>query len=55
MAKVENMAEKLGVSKKILMQNAGRKLAERIMEISSKEEFSVPENTNVVFLTGSGR
>lgn len=54
MAKVENMAEKLGVSKKILMQNAGRKLAERIMEISSKEEFSVPENTNVVFLTGSG-
>lgn len=54
MAKVENMAEKSGVSKKILMQNAGRKLAERIMEISSKEEFSAPENTNVVFLAGSG-
>lgn len=54
MAKVENMAEKSGISKKTLMQNAGRKLAERIMEISSKEEFSAPENTNVVFLAGSG-
>ncbi|MDE5936612.1 MAG: NAD(P)H-hydrate dehydratase, partial [Ruminococcus sp.] len=54
MAEVENMAEKSGVSKKMLMKNAGRKLAERIIEISSKEEFSAPENTNVVFLAGSG-
>lgn len=54
MAKVEDMSEKSGVTKKTLMQNAGRKIAEKIMEISSKENFSSPENTNIIFLAGSG-
>lgn len=53
MAKVEDMSEKLGVSKKMLMQNAGRKLAERIIEIT-KSEKARPEDTNIVFLAGSG-
>lgn len=53
MAKVENNAEKLGISKKTLMQNAGTRLAERIMEICRKEN-NRPEKTNVTFLAGSG-
>lgn len=53
MAKVEDMSEKLGVTKKMLMQNAGAKIAERIMQITENDK-SKPENTNVVFLAGSG-
>ena len=53
MNRVEDQAENLGVTKKDLMQKAGRALAERIMEISCRER-SKPEHTNVVFLAGSG-
>lgn len=53
MAKVEQQAEKLGVTPKELMQNAGRKLAERIMEICSVEHPN-PERTSIVFLAGGG-
>lgn len=53
MSAVEDMSEKLGVTKKMLMQNAGRKIAERIMEITASENGK-PENTNVVFLAGRG-
>lgn len=53
MEKVEKQAKKLGIPPKELMQNAGRKLAERIMEICSNENH-VPERTSIVFLAGSG-
>lgn len=53
MRMVEKKAEELGVSHKELMKNAGRKLAERIMEICSKEHPN-PERTSIVFLAGSG-
>lgn len=46
MAEVENISEEMGVTKEILMQNAGRKIAERIMQITSDK--------NIVFLAGSG-
>ncbi|MDE5764934.1 MAG: NAD(P)H-hydrate dehydratase [Ruminococcus sp.] len=51
MSEIENNSEKLGVSKKILMQNAGIKLAGRITEICRNKN---PENTNITFLAGSG-
>lgn len=51
MSAVEDKSEKLGVSKKILMQNAGKRIAERIMEITENRK---PEDTNVCFLAGSG-
>lgn len=53
MTKLEKQAKKLGVSPKELMQNAGRKLAERIMQICSNEQ-QIPERTSIVFLAGSG-
>ncbi len=53
MVKVEKQAKKLGVTPKELMLNAGRKLAERIMEICSNEQ-QIPERTSIVFLAGSG-
>ncbi|MDE5570395.1 MAG: hypothetical protein K2I82_07065 [Ruminococcus sp.] len=53
MTAVEDMSEKLGVTKKMLMQNAGKKIAERIMEITANEHNN-PEDTNVVFLAGGG-
>lgn len=53
MTKLEKQAKKLGVSPKELMQNAGKKLAERIMQICSNEQH-IPERTSIVFLAGSG-
>ncbi len=53
MIKVEKQAKKLGVTPKELMQNAGRKIAERIMQICSTEHQN-PERTSIVFLAGSG-
>lgn len=53
MVKVEKQAKKLGVAPKELMKNAGRKIAERVMQICSAEHQN-PERTSVVFLAGSG-
>ena len=53
MAKIEAQTEKLGITPKKLMQNAGRKLAERIMEICAGEHPE-PEKTSIVFLAGNG-
>ncbi|MCM1132320.1 MAG: NAD(P)H-hydrate dehydratase [Ruminococcus flavefaciens] len=53
MSAVEDMSEKLCVSKKTLMQNAGEKIACRIMEITASEQVK-PEDTHIVFLAGGG-
>ncbi|MBR5512448.1 MAG: NAD(P)H-hydrate dehydratase [Ruminococcus sp.] len=53
MTKVEKQAKKLGVPPKELMQNAGRKIAERVIQICSAEN-QIPERTSIVFLAGSG-
>lgn len=53
MAKIEAQTEKLGTTRKDLMQNAGKKLAERIMEICANEHPD-PERTSIVFLAGNG-
>ncbi len=53
MSAIEDMSEKLGVTKKMLMQNAGKKIAERIIELTGNEKRK-PEDTNVVFLAGRG-
>lgn len=53
MSAVEDRSEKLGVSKKMLMQNAGKRIAERIMEITENDNRK-PEDTNVCFLAGGG-
>ena len=51
---IEDKSEKLGVTKRELMLNAGAKLAGLIMECSDREKGAPPEETNVVFLAGSG-
>lgn len=51
---IEDKSEELGVTKRQLMLNAGAKLAELIMQCSKRESASSPEETNVVFLAGSG-
>lgn len=51
---IEEKSEKLGVPKRELMLNAGGKLAELIMQCSARENGAPPEETNVVFLAGSG-
>ncbi|HPY85848.1 MAG TPA: NAD(P)H-hydrate epimerase, partial [Ruminococcus flavefaciens] len=52
MAKIENHSEKLGVSKKQLMLNAGKALAKLIEECSARENSK--EQPHIVFLAGSG-
>lgn len=54
MNRVEDECEKLGISKRQLMLNAGAKLAELIMTCSAREYGKAPEETEVVFLAGSG-
>ena len=54
MAKIEEQSEKLGVSREQLMQNAGRKLAELIIECSAREKYDSPEKLHITFLAGSG-
>ena len=53
MTKVEKQAERLGVTPKELMRNAGKKIAERIIGFSESESL-VPEDTSIVFLAGNG-
>jgi len=54
MAKIEEQSEKLGVSKKELMRNAGRKLADIIEDTAKRIKGGQPKDTAVVFLAGSG-
>lgn len=54
MAKIEDMSEKLGVSKKELMENAGKALAGLIDDYCRNEYKSAPESKSVVFLAGTG-
>ena len=52
MVKLENQSEKLGVTKKQLMLNAGKALAKLIEDASSREIKK--EQPHIVFLAGSG-
>ena len=54
MNRIEDRSEKLGVTKKQLMENAGRIIADRIVSYTANESKAVPEETSVVFLAGSG-
>lgn len=54
MNRIEERSEKLGVTKKQLMENAGKILADRIASYTANESDSAPEDTSVVFLAGSG-
>ena len=51
---IEEKSEKLGVTRRELMLNAGAKLAELIIGCSARENGAPPEETHVVFLAGSG-
>lgn len=54
MRKLEEHSEKLGVSKRQLMENAGNKLAELIDGYCRDEAKLRPEDCSVVFLAGTG-
>jgi len=54
MGKIEDSSENLGVSKKQLMANAGKKLAEFIENYFKVNEIPEPENKSIVFLAGAG-
>ena len=54
MAKIEDRSEKLGVTKKQLMENAGKALADLIDDHCRKELDQKTEGRSVVFLTGKG-
>ena len=54
MCRLEEQSEKLGVSKRQLMKNAGRKLAELIDSYCRNEAKLIPEECSVVFLAGTG-
>ena len=53
MAKIEERSEKLGVSKKQLMENAGKTLAD-LIDNYCRREIKRTEGCSVVFLTGKG-
>lgn len=54
MSKIEDNSEKLGVSKKKLMENAGKALAERIDEYCRQNSNIPTEEKSIVFLAGKG-
>lgn len=54
MSRLEERSEKLGVTKRQLMENAGRKLAELIDEYCRSEVQLPPEECSIVFLAGTG-
>ncbi|MBQ6035632.1 MAG: NAD(P)H-hydrate dehydratase [Ruminococcus sp.] len=54
MSRLEERSEKLGVSKRQLMENAGEKLAELIENYCTAEAKLKPEYCSVVFLAGTG-
>ncbi|MBR4627162.1 MAG: NAD(P)H-hydrate dehydratase [Ruminococcus sp.] len=54
MAMIEERSEELGISKRQLMENAGKALAGIIDEYCRKEPDISPEEKSIVFLTGKG-
>ncbi len=54
MSRLEERSEKLGVSKRQLMENAGRKLADLIDGYCQSEAKLPPEECSIVFLAGTG-
>lgn len=54
MSLIEDHSEKLGTSKKQLMENAGKALAELIDDFCRKEDKTPPEKKSIVFLAGKG-
>lgn len=53
MQKIEERSEKMGVSKKQLMENAGKALAE-IVDSYCRSSSAPPEEKSIVFLAGKG-
>lgn len=54
MQKVEERSEKMGVSRKQLMENAGKALAEIIDSYCRNSSSAPPEEKSIVFLAGKG-
>ena len=54
MSRIEERSERIGVTKRQLMENAGRKLAELIDGYCRNEAKLPPEECSVVFLAGTG-
>ena len=54
MAKIEEHSEKMGVSRRQLMENAGKALAGVIDDYCRKEPDISPEEKSIVFLAGKG-
>lgn len=54
MKDIETRSAELGVSEKVLMENAGKALADFIDERCRKEPEIPPEDKSIVFLAGSG-
>ena len=54
MAEIENRSEEIGISKRQLMENAGKALAGIIDEYCRKEPDISPEEKSIVFLAGKG-
>ncbi|MCR5599225.1 MAG: NAD(P)H-hydrate dehydratase [Ruminococcus sp.] len=54
MGRIEERSEKLGVSKRELMENAGKRLSELIEGYCRSEAKLRPEDCSVVFLAGTG-
>ena len=51
---IEERSEELGVSRKKLMENAGKALASAIDDYCRKEPDIPPEEKSIVFLAGKG-
>ncbi|MBO4523479.1 MAG: NAD(P)H-hydrate dehydratase [Ruminococcus sp.] len=54
MSRLEERSEKMGVTKRQLMENAGRKLADLIDGYCQSEAKLPPEECSIVFLAGTG-
>ena len=54
MAKIEDHSEEIGISKRQLMENAGKALAGIIDDYCRKEPDISPEEKSIVFLAGKG-
>ena len=54
MSRLEERSEKLGVTRRQLMENAGRKLADLIHGYCQSEAKLPPEECSIVFLAGTG-